>query len=71
MKIELGKIFAEMGHWYPWATREYILKKMSYQQLVLYYSMIPQSGRLKIERISDKPDLESISNLKLGRIIRK
>ena len=71
MKIELGKIFAEMGHWYPWATREYILKKMSYQQLVLYYSMIPQSGRLKIERINDKPDLESISNLKLGRIIRK
>ena len=60
-----------MGHWYPWATREYILKKMSYQQLVLYYSMIPQSGRLKIERTGDNPDLKGIHNLKLGKIIRK
>ena len=71
MKIELGRIFAEMGHWYPWATREYILKKMSYQQLVLYYSMIPQSGKLQIERVDTKPDLKAINDLKLGKIVRK
>jgi hypothetical protein len=59
-----------MGHWYPWATREYILKKMSYQQLILYYSMIPESGRLVMKEIDDRPDLKGINKLKLGNIKR-
>ena len=60
-----------MGHWYPWVTREYILKKMSYQQLLLYYRLIPESGRLTIKELDDKPDLEGINKLKLGKIIRR
>jgi len=63
-------MFAEMGHWYPWATREYIMKKMSYQQFLLYYRMIPESGRLKINE-PDRPDLRGMSKLKLGKIIRR
>ena len=60
-----------MGHWYPWATREYIMKKMSYQQLLLYYRLIPSSGRVTIIALDDKPDLEGINKLKLGKIIRR
>jgi len=60
-----------MGHWYPWATREYILKKMSCQQLLLYYQMIPASGRLQTTETEGKPDLKGINNLKLGKIIRR
>jgi len=59
-----------MGHWYPWATREYIMRKMNYQQVILYYNLIPESGRLKIQN-NDKPDLEAMKKLKLGKIIRK
>jgi hypothetical protein len=60
-----------MGHWYPWATREYILKKMSYQQLLLYYRMIPAIGRLRTTEAEGKPDLKGINKLKLGKIIRR
>jgi len=63
-------MFAEMGHWYPWATREYIMKKMSYQQFMLYYRMIPESGRLTLNE-PDKPDLKEMNKLKLGKIIRR
>jgi hypothetical protein len=59
-----------MGHWYPWATREYIIKKMSYQQLLLYYRMIPESGHLQIKEIDNRPDLQGINRLKLGKIIK-
>ena len=59
-----------MGHWYPWATREYILKKMSYQQLLLYYRLIPEGGKLQIKQTSDRPDLKGINRLKLGKIIK-
>ena len=59
-----------MGHWYPWATRKYIMKKMTYQQLLLFYSMIPESGRLQIKQFDDKPDLKGINKLKLGNIKR-
>jgi len=60
-----------MGHWYPWATREYILKKMSYEQLLLYYRMIPESGRLKVQTETRIPDLEGLKKLRLGKIIRR
>ena len=60
IRIPLGMIFAEMGHWYPWATREYVLYKMSAPQVFLYHRMITLEGRLKQKTRSDggeKPDL--------------
>ena len=35
-----------MGHWYPWATREYILYNMNYKQVALYYRNIPPESSL-------------------------
>ena len=70
ISIPLGLIFAEMGHWYPWATREYILHKMCAPQVFLYHRMIPLEGRLKQKTGSDggeKPDLNALKKLTHGR----
>ena len=74
-RIPLGLIFAEMGHWYPWATREYVLYKMSAPQVFLYHRMIPPEGRLQIKSGQtnfvgrEKPDLESLRRFTGGRKI--
>jgi|GEM_PF-1713147 len=58
-----------MGHWYPWATREYILYSMSYKQVALYYRNIPPEGRLRIGKKPDyaKPDLKKLSLIMGGK----
>jgi hypothetical protein len=70
VRIPLGLIFAEMGHWYPWATREYILYKMSAPQVFLYRRMMPLEGRLKQKTGSgggEKPDLHALRKLTKGK----
>ena len=71
IRIPLGLIFAEMGHWYPWATREYMLYKMNAPQVFLYHRMIPQEGRLKQKKGSggggEKPDLTALRKLTKGK----
>jgi len=46
------------------------MKKMSFQQFLMYYRMIPESGRLKMNE-PDKPNLREMNKLKLGKIIRR
>jgi hypothetical protein len=60
-------MFAEMGHWYPWATREYILRRMTMEQFILYYSYIPEDGRLVKKKDETKPDIKSIEKFMKGR----
>jgi hypothetical protein len=70
ISIPLGLIFAEMGHWYPWATREYMLYKMSAPQVFLYHRMIPMEGRLKQKKGfggGEKPDLNALRKLTKGK----
>jgi len=61
-------MFCELGHWYPWATREYILKNMGLPQFLLYYRYIPADGILTIKKQSgDTPDLKAIKKLMGGK----
>jgi len=65
----LGRAFAELGHWYGWATREYILDKMTYGQFLMYYKYIPAEGRLTGRKAQDPdaPDMQKIKMLMGGR----
>jgi len=56
-----------MGHYYSWATREYILNNMTYGQLIMYYKYIPVEGRVKLAKDLDKPDMQKIKMLMGGR----
>jgi hypothetical protein len=56
-----------MGHWYPWATPEFILHRMTFGQFLLYYRHIPPEGRLKIKSTGDKPDRRALHRLTGGR----
>jgi len=58
-----------MGHHYAWATREYILERMTYGQLLMYYKYIPAEGRVKRVKDLDKPDTKKIKTLMGGRKI--
>ena len=60
-------MFCELGHWYPWATREYILKNMGLPQFLLYYRYIPADGILTIKKQSDTPDVKAIKKLMGGK----
>ena len=60
-------MFCEMGHWYPWATREYILKRMTMNLFILYYSYIPEDGRLVRKKDETRPDIKSIEKYMKGR----
>jgi len=60
-------MFCEMGHWYPWATPNYILKKMSLKQFLLYYKNIPMEGRIMARKKDNKPDYDAIERLMKGR----
>lgn len=63
-------MFCEMAHWYPFATKEYILKKMSLSQFLLYYRYIPAEGILTIKKqSSEKPDVKAIKRLMGGKSI--
>ena len=67
-------MFCEMGHWYPWATREYILKKMNLDQFLLYYRHIPAEGIVTTSKESskDKPDIKAIKKMMGGkRVLRR
>ena len=67
--MKLGQIFAELGHWYSWATREYILNEMTQGQVIMYYKHIPAEGRLNIGKTEnpDIPDVKEIKTLMGGR----
>jgi len=58
-----------MAHWYPWATREYILEQMTYGQLIMYYKYIPAEGRLSNKDMAnaDKPDRQALKMLMQGK----
>ena len=60
-------MFCELGHWYSWATREYILKNMGLPQFLLYYRYIPSDGILTIKKQSDTPDVKAIKKLMGGK----
>ena len=45
--LRLGRLFAMMGVLYAWATKEYLLEKMSFGQIVMYlnYGILLKYGK--------------------------
>ena len=35
----LGRIFASLGHYFPWASPDYLLDRMTIEQVFHYYDM--------------------------------
>lgn len=61
-------MFCEMGHWYSFATREYILNKMNFAQFLLYYRNIPAEGTLTpSKKTDDKADIKAIKKFMGGK----
>ena len=56
-KFDVGKLCCEMSHWYGFEIN-YIMGKMTLDQVMLYYENIPQEGRLQkgIQKKSDTID---------------
>jgi len=61
-----------MGHWYPWATKDYILNELSWHQVEMYLYRMPQElWKLVFVDDPDKPDLKAIRKMRMGKIIRR
>lgn len=43
----MGRIFARMGTMYAWATTEYILDRMSFEQILMYYDYGLEAEEMK------------------------
>jgi len=61
-----------MGHWYPWATKDFILWELSWKQVEMYlYRMPKELWKTVFVGNPDKPDLEAIRKMRMGKIIRR
>ncbi len=58
-----------MGHWYPWATPEYLLWGLSWTQLQAYLFQLPAAACKSVfTRDPRAPDLEAIRKLRMGKV---
>lgn len=60
-----------LGHWYPWATPDYLLRELSWAQIQMYLFQMPaEMWRSVFLADPHKPDLAAIKKLRMGKIIR-
>ena len=61
-----------MGHWYPWATKDYILNELSWHQVEMYlYRMPVEFWKAVFVEDPDKPDLKAIHKMRMGKVIKR
>ena len=60
----MGKIFAQLGHHYSWASPTYLLNEMSIDQIFMYYDYMAEqlTGKPAGEN-KNKPDREKFHEL--------
>jgi hypothetical protein len=39
----LGRIFSQLGHYYPWMSLDHILDRMSLDQVFMYYDYMAEA----------------------------
>jgi hypothetical protein len=66
----MGRIFSQMGHYYPWARPDYMLNEMSLPLILMYYDYMAEAITGKPAGPNkNKPDLRGFRRTYGSKII--